>query len=138
MEGAPSGYVLVIDDQKGLRLLLTEVLGRMGITVRTAASGPEGIALAREEVPSLALVDMKMPGMDGLDALQALRADGIQCPCRLMTGLDRTDPRTRAALALPAVELLIKPFDVQAIRELVQGLFDPTERPPREKATPFS
>lgn len=138
VEGRQSGYVLVIDDQRGLRLLLAEVLRGMGIPARIAANGQEGIRLAHGEVPFLALVDMKMPGMDGLDTILALRAAGIQCPFRLMTALDGRDPRIRDTLALSGVELLAKPFDINVVRHLLHEMNRNEGAPSVGKACPFS
>lgn len=111
-------YILVIDDQRGVRLLLLEVFKGMGIPVRITASGPEAVAVARDGNPSLVLVDMKMPVMDGLDTIIALRAVGILAPCHLMTALGPKDSRVEAALRITGVSLLAKPFDIATVRKV--------------------
>ena len=67
--------VLCVDDDHGQRLLLTFFLERQGLDVRAAADGEEGVAIAREWMPDLILMDLMMPGMDGFQATEILRAD---------------------------------------------------------------
>jgi two-component system cell cycle response regulator DivK len=67
--------VLCVDDDHGQRLLLTFFLERQGLEVRSAADGEEGVAIAREWMPDLILMDLMMPGMDGFQATEILRAD---------------------------------------------------------------
>jgi len=67
--------VLCVDDDHGQRLLLTFFLERQGLDVRSAADGEEGVAIAREWMPDLILMDLMMPGMDGFQATEILRAD---------------------------------------------------------------
>src|SRR5436305_15097469 len=63
--GAGRGVVLVIDDDPAARDLLARSLGAEGFAVRTAGSGPEGLALAKELRPAAVTLDVLMPGMDG-------------------------------------------------------------------------
>jgi CheY-like chemotaxis protein len=67
--------ILCVDDDHGQRLLLSFLLERQGLEVRTAGDGQEGVAIALEWGPDLILMDLMMPGMDGFQATQALRAD---------------------------------------------------------------
>jgi two-component system response regulator len=76
--------VFVIDDSEDDILLTKMVLSKLGRSVRMefALSGEEGLAFLRSQTkpPSLVLLDLKMPGMDGLDVLRAIRADERLCP----------------------------------------------------------
>jgi CheY-like chemotaxis protein len=65
--------VLVVDDNACIRELLQYSLTLAGHTVRTVPDGPSGIASAREDPPEVAILDVKMPGMDGIEVLRALR-----------------------------------------------------------------
>ena len=67
--------VLCVDDDHGQRLLLSYLLERQGLDVRTADSGQEGVAVAQEWIPDLILMDLMMPGMNGFQAAELLRAD---------------------------------------------------------------
>lgn len=117
MQVGSSGYVLVIEDQQGIRRLLSEVLRLQGIPVVAVSRGIDGLVAARQQAPDLILVDMNMPSMDGLDTIRAIREEGISAPCHLMTALEQTS-RIGEALHLPGVELLPKPFDITVVRSL--------------------
>ena len=67
--------VLCVDDDHGQRMLISYLLERQGLDVRTASSGQEAVAIAQEWVPDLILMDLMMPGMDGFQAAKILRDD---------------------------------------------------------------
>lgn len=67
--------VLCVDDDHGQRLLLSFLLERQGLDVRTANGGQEGVDVAQEWLPDLILMDLMMPGMNGFQAAEILRAD---------------------------------------------------------------
>ena len=66
--------ILVIDDEAEIRRSVRMILEYDGYDVLEASSGPEGVALAEKEAPDLVFLDVKMPGMDGLEALQRIKA----------------------------------------------------------------
>ena len=70
-----SAKILCVDDDHGQRLLLSYLLERHGLDVRTATGGEEAVAIAQDWVPDLILMDLMMPGMDGFQAAEILRAD---------------------------------------------------------------
>jgi len=110
--------ILVADDQAGVRRLLQEVFREVGFRVALAANGQEAITLAAAEVPALALVDVKMPIMDGLETLKALRNLDPRLPVIMMTAVG--DGRVSQLLAHGARGCMGKPFDVFALRDLAQ------------------
>ena len=67
--------VLVVDDDRDIRELIVFRLEQAGIDVLAAANGVDGLALARDVVPDVAVLDVMMPGLSGLDVARALRAD---------------------------------------------------------------
>ncbi len=67
--------VLCVDDDHDQRLLLSFLLERQGLDVRTASDGQEGVAIAQEWLPDLILMDLMMQGVDGFEATKILRAD---------------------------------------------------------------
>jgi len=67
--------VMIVDDNADCRIVLRSMLEASDYTVRTAASGPEALALIDERKPDVVLLDFMMPGMTGIDVLERLRAE---------------------------------------------------------------
>jgi signal transduction histidine kinase/DNA-binding response OmpR family regulator/CHASE3 domain sensor protein len=86
-------YILVIDDDPDVRMLLEDTMVEAGYQVKTAAGGQEGLKLAQEERPGMILLDLMMPGMDGFEVLERLRADPrtISIPVVVQTAKTLTD-----------------------------------------------
>ncbi len=101
--------VLVIDDDPAARELIRRTLGREGIRVMLASSGPEGLALARAVRPAVITLDVMMPEMDGWAVLSEIKADADlhDVPVIMMTMMD---DRQRG-FALGAADYLMKPVD---------------------------
>ncbi|HWO42555.1 MAG TPA: response regulator, partial [Candidatus Eisenbacteria bacterium] len=78
--------VLVVDDDPASRDLLEVRLSALKCEVVMAADGREALSAIRRETPVLALVDLQMPGMDGMEVLRTLRRDGISLPVIVITG----------------------------------------------------
>jgi DNA-binding NarL/FixJ family response regulator len=127
--------VLVVDDDESLRALMTQLLGRGGYRVREAATGDEALAAAREERPSLALVDVHLPGMSGYDVCRALRAEfGQGLPIVFISG-ERTEPFDRVAgLRLGADDYVVKPFDPDELLARIDRLVDRSRFGPEHDA----
>lgn len=81
--------ILLVDDSKFLRLAVERALSRAGYSVSSAADGEEGLAMVRERMPDMVLLDMLLPKMTGLDVLKALKADPKTAPIPViaLTGL---------------------------------------------------
>ena len=81
--------ILLVDDCKFLRLATERALARAGYSVSCAADGEQGLAMAREGMPDLVLLDMLLPKMTGLDVLKALKTDPAtaEIPVVALTGL---------------------------------------------------
>jgi GAF domain-containing protein/CheY-like chemotaxis protein/anti-sigma regulatory factor (Ser/Thr protein kinase) len=107
--GAGVGTVLVIDDDAAVRDLMGRFLEKEGFRVVTAASGAEGLRLARELGPDVITLDVLMPGMDGWSVLAALKADAVlaDIPVVMLTMLDDRN----LGFALGAADYLTKPID---------------------------
>lgn len=110
--------ILVVDDQAGVRLLLREVFREIGYSVALAAHGQEAVVMASAELPALALVDLKMPVMDGLETLRVLKGLDPSMPVLMMTAVG--EGRLSELLENGARDCITKPFDVFALRDLVQ------------------
>ncbi len=91
------GKILLVDDDEAIRKLLTRRLTRAGFDVHTAANGEEGIDMAFELRPNLILMDMQMPVMDGITAIQTLRERGYRGLIAMLTAMAATIDQEKAA-----------------------------------------
>ncbi|MGP8160530.1 MAG: response regulator transcription factor [Candidatus Dormibacteria bacterium] len=106
--------VLVVDDQPDIVRLVRDYLERAGFQVLSAGDGEQALQLARREHPDLVILDLGLPGLDGLDVARALRRDG-NVPIIMLTA--RTEESDRVAgLELGADDYVTKPFSA---REMV-------------------
>jgi two-component system, response regulator, stage 0 sporulation protein F len=120
---AEAPLLLVVDDQLGVRRLIQEVFREVGYRVATAAHGQEALALCSVELPHVVLLDMKMPVMDGLETLRALRNLYADLPIIVMTAVGDGD-RVSEVLSSGARRCVSKPFDVFELRRLVQATLE--------------
>lgn len=101
--------VLIVDDEEPLRASLTYALTREGYSVTTAADGPSALERAREADPDVVVLDLLLPGLDGLQVCQRLRAVS-DVPVVMLTARDRCQDKLEG-LALGADDYVTKPFD---------------------------
>jgi len=111
--------VLVVDDEPALRGAFAEILEEAGYAVSTAANGRVALERLETDAPDLVLMDVMMPGLDGVKASQAIRArsDGRRPSIVLMSAAFN-----RARLGLPVDGFLPKPFDLDDLLDLVARL----------------
>ena len=100
--------VLIVDDESVVRQALTRILGGVYGPVGTAASGDEALQRMREERYDLVLLDLRMPGMDGLDVLKAIKRDWPECEVVIVTGCAGIE-LAKASVAAGAFDVLPKP-----------------------------
>jgi two-component system cell cycle response regulator DivK len=118
--------VLIVEDHPGMRDLLHRIVERMGYVPVSASNGEEGVEKAIAERPSLILLDMMMPIMDGWEVARRLRADPEtkEIPILATTALSRRDD-LNACLEAGCNAYIVKPFGVRdlqrKIRELLAG-----------------
>ena len=115
-EGAPA--VLVIDDDPIVHDLMNRFLSKEGLRMVAAASGEEGIRLARETHPAVITLDVLMPGMDGWAVLTALKSDPdlVDIPVIMLTIMDEK----HMGYALGAADYLTKPIDWERLAAVLQ------------------
>lgn len=113
--------ILIIDDEKNIRLTLTHALDPIGSSVDTAVNGEEGLEMIAENNYDIILLDLKMPGMDGLEVLKRLReiAQGVRVIIITAYG---TIENAVEAMKLGAVDFIQKPFSPKEIRGLIQSI----------------
>jgi PleD family two-component response regulator len=124
-----SAKILVVDDDPIVRELVTESLEARGHTVISAPDGEVGLRLARDEVPDLVLLDVRMPGMDGLELCRQLRR-GFRTstiPIIFLTSLSETADKVEGML-VGADDYVTKPFDTQELIARVAAHLERTER----------
>jgi len=115
----PGLSILVVDDEPMIGGLLTQFLSLRGHRVRTAASGEEALALARQETPQIAILDMYMPGMNGVETLRALRALGYGGGVIALTA-SQDEKLLREMLELGSVDVMGKPVDLERLEVAIQ------------------
>jgi DNA-binding NtrC family response regulator len=103
--------ILIIDDDPHVRRLLSEFFGKKHYRLREAGGGEEGLQMASAERPSVVLLDMRMPGMDGMETLRRLLALHPGLGVVIMTGSHRDESSVQEALELGAYGYVLKPFD---------------------------
>jgi len=114
----PSPLLLVVDDDQVARELLAEALGREGYRVRVAAGGEECLQLVAAQPFDMALVDLRMPDLDGLSVLKRLATIQPDLPVVILTAF-ATIETAIAAVAAGAADYLSKPFRMEEIKIVV-------------------
>jgi two-component system, OmpR family, response regulator MprA len=113
--------VLVVDDDPPIRRMLARTLAAEGYAVRSAADGGAALAAVERSVPDLVVLDVAMPGVDGLAVARRLRAKGLAVPILMLTARDGVPDRV-AGLDAGADDYLVKPFAVQELSARVRAL----------------
>ncbi|MFD2170242.1 response regulator [Tumebacillus lipolyticus] len=116
--GSKDKKVLIVDDQYGIRVLLHEVLDKEGYSIFQAPNGMTALQIVKEEQPDLVLLDMKIPGMDGLEILRHIRNIEPDTKVIMMTAYGELD-LIKEATVLGALTHFTKPFDIDELREAV-------------------
>ena len=116
---------IAIEDDEAVSRLIAQVLASHGFDVcGTAASGEEGVALARKEKPDVALVDLGLPKMSGEDVIHAIRTELPKTACIALTAVD-IPARVLGALRAGAAGYILKPFHAselaRAVEEVLSG-----------------
>lgn len=113
-----SKRILIVDDEKNIRLTLDQALVTAGYEVATAIDGEHALEKIESEAPDMVLLDMKMPGMDGIEVLRRLRQSHDTLPVVMITAHGTVETAVEA-MKLGAVDYLRKPFTPEEIRSIV-------------------
>ena len=103
--------ILIVDDQPGIRLLLNEVFKKDGYVTHLAPNGIEALKIFDQEHIDCVLLDMKIPGMNGIEILQKLKEKNKDVPVMMMTAYGEQD-LIDEALRLGASNYFTKPFNI--------------------------
>jgi CheY-like chemotaxis protein len=120
--------ILVVDDDPGIRALLQRVIGDMGHRVIEASDAMAALKVVEETGVDLALVDVRMPGKDGVWLVDQIVTHHPGTPVALATGLLEMDPQV--TLRPGVVGYVVKPFKRQDLQEVLQAAFAATTLEP--------
>ncbi|HWQ71319.1 MAG TPA: response regulator [Desulfitobacteriaceae bacterium] len=114
--------ILIVDDQLGVRRLLFETFKEDQHTVEMAVDGIDALKILQSFQPDLILMDIKMPGMNGMDTLRRIRAADKDVNVIMMTAYGDSQNAVQAK-ELNVIHYMSKPFDLFELREIVNELF---------------
>ena len=113
--------VLVVDDDPSIRRMLERTLAAARYEVRTAGDGGSALAAIEQAAPDVLVLDLAMPGVDGLAVCRRLRAKGLALPILLLTARDAVHDRV-AGLDAGADDYLVKPFAAEELLARIRAL----------------
>jgi FixJ family two-component response regulator len=123
MTSADAPTVFVIDDDAGVRAAIKGLLASVSLRSETFGTAQEFLRSKRSEVPSCLVLDVKLPGINGLDFQRELADAGVQIPIIFITGYGDI-PMTVKAMKSGAVEFLTKPFRDQDLLDAIHQALD--------------
>jgi two-component system, OmpR family, response regulator MprA len=123
--------VLLVDDDASIRRMLERTLTAEGYDVAAVADGGAAMAAVERSVPDAIVLDVAMPGLDGLSVTRRLRAKGLAVPILLLTARDALEERV-AGLDAGADDYLVKPFEARELAARLRALLR-RNRPPAEQ-----
>ncbi|MFD5123725.1 response regulator transcription factor [Streptomyces sp. NPDC058385] len=118
--------MLLAEDDRAIRHALERALTLEGYEVTAVADGVEAIAQAHRSAPDILVLDVMMPGIDGLQVCRVLRAEGDRTPILMLTALVETPDRI-AGLDAGADDYVVKPFDVDEVFARLRALLRRTD-----------
>ncbi|NUN71304.1 MAG: sigma-54-dependent Fis family transcriptional regulator [Bacteroidetes bacterium] len=113
--------LLIIEDEKITRTLLSDILTLEGYEVHTAEDGDEGMRIFRTELPAIVITDLRLPKMNGIDILTAIRESAPECKVILITAYASVDTAVRS-LKIGAYDYLTKPFSPEKLIAILRNI----------------
>jgi len=111
--------ILVVDDEKDIGWLFSKILHEEGYEVFIALNGQDGISTIKKEKPDLLILDLKLPGMDGIETLKEIRRFEKKLLVIVLTGYETVHSAVEA-MKLGAYDYLSKPVDIEKIKTLIR------------------
>jgi two-component system alkaline phosphatase synthesis response regulator PhoP len=125
----PARKILIVEDERDILQLVTHYLEKEGFRVRSATDGPNGLAAARHERPDLIVLDLMLPGMDGLEVCRKLRTDPLTAITPIMMLTAKAEETDRVVgLELGADDYVVKPFSPKELVARVKALLRRADR----------
>jgi len=123
MSTGEAATVFIIDDDAGMRESIQDLVESVGLHAESFANAQEFLSSERSRGPSCLVLDVRLPGISGLDLQQELRRAGVRIPIIFITG-HADIPMTVKAMKSGAVEFLTKPFRDQDLLDVIQRALD--------------
>lgn len=114
--------ILVVDDEKNIRITLEKALSLADYSVSTAYNGEEALEILNEKEIPVILLDLKLPGMDGIEVLSEINKLDYETKVIIITGYSSVDSAVET-MKMGAVDYLQKPFKPEKIVDLVEDIF---------------
>jgi DNA-binding NtrC family response regulator len=118
--------ILIIDDEKTIRWSLGEGLRKAGFEILEAASGEEGLQLFGDKSPDCVLLDVRLPGIGGMEVLQRMREESSEIPVIVMTAYGEVDTAVQAMKG-GAFDFVSKPFMIEKIKVTIEHALTTTQ-----------
>lgn len=115
--------ILIVDDEKNIRMTLTQALKSFKVPVDTAMNGEEALVKMKADHFDIVLLDLKMPGMDGMEVLEKIRESWPSVRVMIITAHGTMESAVDA-MKLGAVDFVQKPFSVKEIRKMVSQVVE--------------
>ena len=119
--------ILVIDDEKDLRFLFKEIFSSEGYTVLTASNGFHGIRINEKSNPDIIILDLKMPGISGIETLRRIRKKDADVIVVILTGYGDAET-VREAADLNVYEYMSKPFHNETVIKVIKEALASAEK----------
>lgn len=126
--------LLLVDDEEDFRSAVSRTLGRRGFTVTEAVDGQEALEAIRRECPDIVVLDLKMPGMGGIETLQEIRRIKPTLPVIILTGHGEFET-AMASIRLEVVDFLQKPVQIEQLGMRIRALLEGGIEGPLREAT---
>ena len=113
--------ILIVDDEEDVRLFVADFFGERDFNVETAGSGEDALEKIEKSVPDLVLLDIMMPGIDGLECLEKIKKKYPNVTVIMITAL-KDETRMEKAKRLGALDYIVKPFSLSYLETTVDKL----------------
>ena len=113
--------ILIVDDEKNIVSSLTSILADEGYEVSIAGDGVEALELIQKDPPDLVILDIWLPGMDGIEVLKTLKSYNLGVEVLIMSGHGTIDTAIKAT-KLGAQDFIEKPFSLDRITESIKNI----------------